>query len=150
MVISKEKIHITLIYFDTLKCLGRRYHPQWIVEGKEKKISSGQIVMISNRMMQKIKNHHQAGNNHPFDKSVLQLRYHKKFSSNEFSHYILVVQHHLFPSVKSFESHSLIPPSPYSICLCKGVQKCLTLDFLFIGFLINFFTFDLIFCTFEL
>ena len=82
------------------------------------------------------KNSNQAGNNHPTDiKNVLLLRCHKKFSSSEFSHYTLVVQNHLFPSMKSFESTSLTPPPSYSI---DGVQKCLALGFLSIDFSINF------------
>lgn len=55
LVRSKGKTHITLIHFDILKCLGRRYYPKYKMSYKCKEIPSGQILMISNRMMQKTK-----------------------------------------------------------------------------------------------
>lgn len=55
LVRSKGKTHITLTHFDILKCLGRRYYPTNKMSYKCKEIPSGQILMISNRRMQKTK-----------------------------------------------------------------------------------------------
>lgn len=137
LVISKGKILVTLIHFYVLKCLGRRYYPTYKMSYKWKEIACGQIPMISNRMMQKIKNSNQAGNNHPVDKNVLLLRCHRSFLQMSF-HTTLQFSNIVSSHLQGRAQQPHFPPPSQHLCLWRS-RKYLTLGFLFFGSPINFF-----------